>query len=398
MTEKKNIGLVALVGALTTLGPFSVDPYLPSFPKIAEELGTNLSTVQLSISAITLGFVLGTILVGPISDAYGRRKPLLLATFAYLLATMALVFVNSVPLFFAAKVGQGMASSSMFVVCTAIIRDLYSGLSLIKAMGRMFLVGAAAWIVAPTTGSLALNVTDWRGIAVIISIYAALLWILAYKTLQETRPVEIAQRVDFGAVFKRFGKVLQDRTFTGLVIVSICVSVAQFGYIVIFPTVIGTSYNVPPNQVGLYFAANSALAYIGIQVASWIGRKLATRWVVAGAIIAGVTVGILLVSAGTARADLSLIVALTFAWLFCFGFMFTLVQSLALANHGEEAGTASALLTSTGYVATTAAGPYFTSLNMDSTAGYGGNILMFMTIALFAYAFLVQPWRIKDLH
>jgi DHA1 family bicyclomycin/chloramphenicol resistance-like MFS transporter len=109
-------------------------------------------------------------------------------------------------------------------------------------------------------------------------------------------------------------------------------------------------------------------------------------------------VGILLVGAGAAKVDLPLIVALTFAWLFCFGFMFTLVQSLALANHGEEAGTASALLTSTGYVATTAAGPYFTSLDMTSTSGYGGNILLFMTIALFAYALLVQPWRVKDLH
>lgn len=398
MSKKNNNGLIALVGALTTLGPFTVDPYLPSFPKIAAELGADLSTIQLSISAITLGFVIGTVLVGPISDAYGRRKPLLYSAFGYFVATIALAFATNVPLFFAAKVGQGLASSAMFVVCTAIVRDLYSGLKLIKAMGQMFLVGAAAWVIAPTSGSLALLFTDWRGLALLIAVFAGLLLLLAYKVLPETRIVTDKQKVNFGVVFKGFGKVLKDRTFTGLVIVSMCVGVSQFGYIVVFPTVIGTTFQVPPSQIGLYFAANSLCAYVGIQAASWLGRKFSTRWVIAVAIVSGLAIGFVLVSIGAGQANLAAAVFGTFAWLFFFGALFTLVQSLALAHHGEEAGTASALMSSAGYVATTLAGPYFTSLNMRSTEGYGGNILLFMAIALIAYVVIVRPWQMKDLH
>ncbi len=398
MLKKKNAGLVALAGGLTTLGPFSIDPYLPSFPKMAQDLGTDLATVQLSVSAITLGFVLGTILVGPISDAYGRRKPLLYSTLGYFVATVGLVFASNVFLFTAAKLAQGVTSAAVFVVSAAIIRDLYSGVDLIKAMGRMFLVGAAAWVIAPTSGSLALNFTDWRGLAGLIAIYSGLLLLLAYKTLSETNHVENKQRVNFLDVFKSFGKVLKDRAFTGLVIVFMAIGVSQFGYIVAFPALIGSSFDVPPNQIGIYFAANSVAAYVGIQAASWIGSRLPTNWVITGAILAALGVGLALVWVANANPDLNLVVVITFGWLFFFGFLFTLVQSLALAHHGEEAGTAAALMSAASYIASTVAGPYFTTLNMSTTAGYGGNILLFMVIALAAYLLVARPWKMQQLH
>lgn len=399
MTKSPNrVGLIALAGALTSFGPFTVDPYLPSFPKIAQDLNSDLATVQLSVSAITLGFVLGTLLVGPLSDAYGRRKPLLYSAAGYLLATFLLIFANSIPLLFAAKVAQGAAASAAVVVSTALVRDLFSGLALVKAMGQWFLVGAAFWVIAPVSGSLLLNFTDWRGVAAIISIYSGALTLATFMFLKETHVVATKQKVDALAVLKKFGHVLKDRTFAGLVIVSISVGVAQFGYIVVYPAVLGNAYDIPPNQIGLYFAANSLFAYSGIQVSSWLGRKFATQWVIAFGITLGLLVGAGLIAAAYFESSFFVVIAATFLWLFFFGFLYSLVQALALAHHGEEAGTAAAILASASYVATTVAGPYFTTLNMANTSGFGGNILLFMFVAMAAYFLISRPWTMKRLH
>ncbi len=396
MTKKTGFGLLALIGAFSTLGPFTVDPYLASFPQIAVDLNSDIAGVQLSLSAFTLGFTIGFLLAGPISDAYGRRKPLIYGGIGYVVATVLLALSTNIFLFQLAKVGQGIAGAWIYVVGLAMVRDLYEGKKLFTAMGQLFLVAAASWVLAPSSGSFAILFTDWRGLALAIAVYGAILVLVAIKVLPETLHFEGKQKVDLASMLKGFKKVLSDRNYTGLVIVQMVLSIAQFGYLAVLPLVYTESFAVPAEQIGYWLALNSIGAYVGIQISTWLAKRFAPQWVLTAGLTMSLIVGSALVYAGVNHAPFAVVEAITFAWLFCFGFQFTLLQTLAMANHGEEAGTASALLSAGGYVATTVAGPYFTAIDRSTSLGYGSNILMAMGLGFMIYLIVVRPWAVKE--
>lgn len=174
-TGGRYVQLVLVLGALIALGPLTIDMYLPAFPRIGDELGASDSAVQLTLTGMLLGLSLGQLVIGPLSDALGRRRPLLVGLAAHTLASVLCAVAPSIGVLAAVRVAQGLSGAALSVVAMAIVRDLFSGVAVARIMSRLMLVIGLAPIVAPSIGSLVLGFTSWRGIFVVLAVTALLL-------------------------------------------------------------------------------------------------------------------------------------------------------------------------------------------------------------------------------
>src|SRR6187402_3373284 len=135
-SSAQRLAYIIILGALSALGPFTIDLYLPAFPTVAEDLNASSAAIQLTLTATLVGFALGQLIVGPLSDALGRRKPLLIATSIHVIASLAVAFAPTVELVTVGRVFQGIGAAGSGVVAMAIVRDLFSGQRLIRMLSR----------------------------------------------------------------------------------------------------------------------------------------------------------------------------------------------------------------------------------------------------------------------
>jgi len=183
-------GMLALLGALTAVGPLSLDMYLPALPSLGHDLGASESQVQVTITACLIGLAAGQLFAGPLSDGWGRRRPVIAGAIAYSLATLLCALAPSVQLLVAARFVQGVAGGVGVVIARAIVRDLYSGVAAAKYFSRLVLVFGVAPIIVPSIGSAVLRVADWRGVFVVLAVVGALIALAVVLRLPETLPPE----------------------------------------------------------------------------------------------------------------------------------------------------------------------------------------------------------------
>ncbi|MGO1393872.1 MFS transporter, partial [Agrococcus casei] len=158
LSRSRQIVTLVTLGLLTGLGPFTIDLYLPAFPQLREDFGVADGQVQLTLAATTLGFALGQLVVGPLSDRIGRRIPLLAANSVHVLASLGVAMAPDIEVLSLLRILQGLGAAGGAVVAMAMVRDLFSGDRLIVALSRLMLVQGAAPVVAPIVGSLLLSV------------------------------------------------------------------------------------------------------------------------------------------------------------------------------------------------------------------------------------------------
>src|SRR3954471_7703938 len=162
--------LVILLGALSAFGPLSIDMYLPALPQLADDLDAPASAVQLTLTACLLGLAAGQLLGGPISDARGRRGPLLAGLCLYVLASVLCALAPSVGVLIVLRFVQGLAGAFGIVIGRAIVRDLAAGREAAALFAALILVNGVAPIVAPVIGAGILQVTSWRGVFVVLAL------------------------------------------------------------------------------------------------------------------------------------------------------------------------------------------------------------------------------------
>ncbi len=171
-SSRERLRLVLLLGALIALGPLTIDMYLPALPTITDEFATTSATVQLTLTGTLLGLALGQLVVGPFSDAVGRRVPLLVGTGVHLLASLLSVAAPNVAVLGGLRVLQGLGAAAGAVIAMAIVRDLYTGRAAATLLSRLILVMGAAPVIAPTLGGWLLTFTSWRGVFAALALYA----------------------------------------------------------------------------------------------------------------------------------------------------------------------------------------------------------------------------------
>jgi len=392
----KGLLVIAAIGSIQFLQPFSVDMYLSSTGGVADSLKVDASAVQLALSVLTLGFALGQILAGSISDAIGRHKPLFWAIGLYVLASVGVSLASNIYLFSSVRMIQGLAGSAVSVISVAILRDLYSGMALIKSSSNVSVVGAFAWVVGPAVGSLMLNFTDWRGISLFIACAGLLIGLFAWNTLPETKHEDSRSEFIFKGIGTRFVNVFKDRVFFGLALMQMAIGITMFAYLGITPMVFDSQYGLG-EQVGMFIAINSFGAYIGVQVGARLAKIVLPQWLlVAGLVLTAVTGAYLYLIATHTPSVFAIEIGL-FAWTFLFGVTVTPIQALALTSHGTEAGTAAAVIGVMNFVGPSIAGPYFTTLNRTSSAGIGQNMFICMLVAIASVLIFVRPWSLAKL-
>ncbi|MFM6977609.1 MAG: Bcr/CflA family efflux MFS transporter [Micrococcales bacterium] len=395
-TASKSLVVIGAIGAIQFLQPFSVDFYLSSTGGVAESLKVDASAVQLALSVLTLGFALGQILAGSISDAIGRRKPLFWAIGLYIVASLGVALASNIYMFASIRMVQGLAGSAVSVISIAILRDLFSGMSLIRASSNVSIVGAFAWIIGPALGSLMLNFTDWRGISLFIALAGLLIGTFAWRSLPETHHEDSRSEYALKGIGKRFVNVFKDRVFFGLAIMQMAIGTTMFGYLGISPMVFESQFGLG-QQVGIFIAINSFGAYVGIQVGSRLAKIVQPQWLLVSGLALVAVTGAYLYLIGPNSPTVFAIEVGLFAWTFLFGATMTPIQGLALTSHGTEAGTAAAVLGVMNFLGPTLAGPYFTTLERQTSSGIGQNMFLLMLVAIASVMIFVRPWTLSKL-
>ena len=181
---------ICLLGALSMFAPLSTDMYLPALPSMAHDLSASAAAVALTLTASLVGLGAGQLVAGPLSDALGRRRPVLVGLLVYTASSALCALAPDVWTLSALRLVQGAAGAAGIVIARAVVRDLYSGVEAARFFARLMIVIGLAPILAPIIGGQLLHVTDWRGVFLVLAGIGAVLTVFSWRALAETLPPE----------------------------------------------------------------------------------------------------------------------------------------------------------------------------------------------------------------
>jgi DHA1 family bicyclomycin/chloramphenicol resistance-like MFS transporter len=357
MTRSRLVRMVLILGALTAFGPMSIDMYLPAFPQIARDLRVPLGTVQLSISAFLFGSAAGQLFYGPLTDRWGRRRPLLCGLALYVASAVGCACVHTGEGLLLWRVVMAVGGGAGMVISRAVVRDLYDTTEAAKMFSLLMLVMGAAPILAPILGGQLLLIFGWRGIFGFLGLFGLISIGAATAALPESLPVERRIRHNFREMAAIYGHLLRNRRFLSYAIALGCVAGVTFAYISGAPFLFIEMHGVSPQHFGLYFGANAC----GLIGASQVNRKLLCHFsaqrILNAAFSINAVAAILLTAAGmTGIGGFPAQVILIFVCLCMTGLLYPNVTAFALAPFGKAAGSASALLGAIQYTLGASAG------------------------------------------
>lgn len=344
LTGAKRLRLALLLGTLAAMGPLTIDMYLPSFPTIVASFGTTPSLVQVSLTATLVGIGLGQLVLGPMSDVHGRKKPLVAALIVYLGASILCAFAPTIGLFIAARFLQGFAASAGIVISRAVVRDVYTGRELTKFFALLMLINNLAPILAPLLGGVILAFSDWKGIFITLSIIGFLLIVVVIWRMDESLSPDMRVPNNLTQTLKNFQSLLKDRTFMGYALAQGFIMAGIFAYVAGTPFVYQTIYGVSPQLFSVLFGMNGIGLIIGSQVVGRLTGLVSEQRFLQTGLFISVTSGVLLLIAVLLHGPLFTIVVPIFFFVASIGIISTSSFSLAMESQGHIAGSASALL------------------------------------------------------
>ena len=337
MKRNSYIFTLAFVGMIAAFGPFVTDFYLPALPALSDYFGAPASMIQLSLTVGMIGLGTGQLIVGPLSDRYGRRMPLLLSLAAFAAATAGCLVTDSIGRFLLYRFVQGLAGAGGVVISRSIATDLYAGRELARFFSVLSSVQGIVPVAAPVIGGLLLAVTDWKGIfAVLLGIGIALLVMtLAFRESLAQRSRSVA------ASFKCYAPVLRNRRSMRYMGVQAMAMGVMFSYISASPFIFQQQYGLSPVAYSLCFGLNA----FGIMAGSLLvlrsrsserGLTIGTR----GFFVMALATAIVLTQGGSVW----LLEASFFVLLVMLGTIMPTSTTLALEPLREYSGSASAAL------------------------------------------------------
>ncbi|THE09276.1 Bcr/CflA family multidrug efflux MFS transporter [Bacillus timonensis] len=394
-TGTKRLQLALLLGSLGLLGPFTIDMYLPSFPTIVEDYETTASLVQVSLTTCLLGLGLGQLIIGPMSDVQGRRKPLLIFLIMYMIASVICAFAPSIYLFIVGRFIQGFAAAGGLVISRAIVRDIYSGRELTKFFSLLMLVGNLGPIVAPIVGGGVLSITDWNGVFIVLAVVGFVLFLIISFKLEESLPVEKRVPSNLTQVLRNFGSLFRDREFLGYALTQGFIIAGIFAYVSGIPFVYQNIYGVSPQVFSLLFGVNGLALIIGTQLVGRLSDIIPERTFLKFGLFLSTTAGTCLLVALLLKAPL-LAVAIPIFFLVCsIGIISTTSFALAIETQGHIAGSASALLGLLPFVLGSITSPLVGVAGENSAIPMGIVILSTSLLALLSYFGLVRGASVR---
>jgi MFS transporter, DHA1 family, multidrug resistance protein len=397
LSSRQRLVYILVLGALTALGPFTVDLYLPAFPLVEHELATSVAAIQLTLTATTIGFGVGQLVVGPWSDKVGRRNPLIIATSVHVLASLGVAFSPDVIWVGVFRVLQGIGAAGGGVVAVAMVRDLFGGLPLVRMLSRLSLVTGLAPVLAPVIGSQLLRIVDWRGIFFALAGYGIVVLGAAIFFIVETQPK--ARRDDSGhsTAGERYRSLFSDRIFIGVCIIAGMTFSGLFAYLSSSSFLFQQVYHFSAQQFGLLFAVNSVGVVAGVQISSRLAKVVGPQWILAGTGILMLASGATIVVLDSQHVGLFGILIPLWFFIFGCGLSFPCQQVLALANHGSEAATAASLMGAINFGVAGLLSPIVGLFGIVNAVPMGAMMAITAAVSITTLWVIVQPWKVPAL-
>ncbi|MFG2497376.1 Bcr/CflA family multidrug efflux MFS transporter [Streptomyces sp. NPDC048441] len=399
LTAQRRTGLLVtlVLGGLTAVPPLSMDMYLPALPEVTRALHSSAATAQLTLTACLTGMALGQLVVGPMSDKWGRRRPLLIGLFVYIFATAICAFAPTVELLIGFRLLQGLAGAAGIVIARAVVRDLYDGMEMARFFSTLMLISGVAPVVAPLIGGQVLRFTDWRGIFVVLTVIGIAMTALVWRRLPETLAPE--QRHSGGTVeaLRTMKSLLADRVFTGYMIAGGFAFAALFAYISASPFVIQEIYGASPQTFSLLFGVNSVgLIIVGqINGKILVGRVSLDKALTFGLVVITLAATALLLMTTGVFGDVGLfpIAAGLFVLMSAMGLAMPNTNALALMRTPHAAGSASALIGTSSFLVGAIASP-LVGIAGEATAVPMAVVQLVCALAAIAcFMGLCRPWQ-----
>jgi MFS transporter, DHA1 family, multidrug resistance protein len=344
MLQPGTFGLTLLLAMLTALGPLSMDMYLPSLPDIAHVLAAPPSRTQLTVSSYLIGFAVGQVVYGPLSDRHGRRPVLLAAVALYLTSTLACAAAQSVDPLIAGRFFQGVGGSGAIVLARAIVRDLYSGVRAARELSLMGSISAFAPIVAPMIGGVLQSAFGWRASFVCMSIGAIIAVLVAARLLPETLRQRSGEPITLFSIVRGYGSVLQHRCFL------IYLGIITISYAGLFAWISGASvvlqgvYGLSAVTFGFTFALGAAGYMVGATIAARLVVRLGLDRTIGVGVIVLAAGGLALAAVVAAGIPGIWLVAAMALYLAGLGLAMPQAMAGALTPFPNRAGTAASMM------------------------------------------------------
>ncbi|WP_203335975.1 multidrug effflux MFS transporter [Nocardioides limicola] len=336
---------MVVLGCLIALGPLTIDMYLPAFPRIARDFDASSSAVQLTLTGMLAGLAVGQLVIGPLSDAFGRLRPLLVGLAVHAVASIACAIAPTIEVLAAFRVVQGFAGAAVSVTAMAMVRDRFSGIAMARLMARLILVIGLAPIIAPSLGGVLLTWFDWPVIFLVLAAVALLLIVVAVTGMEESLPPARRRQARPVAIAAAYRMLLREPQFVALATIGGAMMATLFAYVAGASFVLQEGFGVSERTFALIFGANAAGFVVGSQINPILLRRFRMVDVLTGGILAALTGGVALtVSAATGFGGLAGVLLPLAIVMGAAGFSMPNTPALALDAHGGEAGTAAAVL------------------------------------------------------
>lgn len=350
-------GWLAILGALTAIGPLSIDMYLPAFPNIEADLGVDAGTAELTLATFFVGMACGQLVWGPLSDRFGRKPPLYVALAVFAFASLACAFAHSAYALTAWRLLQALGGSAGMVITRAMVRDRCTAREAARAFSLLILVMGLAPILAPLLGGWVSVHLGWRAIFLLLALFAGLLLLAVRAGLEESHDIRHEPPLHLGRVLAEYRDLFANRSFLGFSLSGGFAMAGMFAYIAGSPFVFIQLGGISQADFGWFFGANA----LGFVVASQVNARVLKSREPARLLRRAVWAPLLaaLLAAGVTAMgvfSLQLILAGIFVYVGSLGFIVPNATACALATHGQQAGAASALMGALQFALATLAG------------------------------------------
>ena len=393
--QQRKSELIVLLGAVTAFAPVSIDMYLPSLPLLGMEFGASAGHVQLSVASFFLGLAVGQGFYGPLSDRFGRTRPLFAGLVLFVVASIGCALAPSIDFLIVVRFFQALGACSGQVISRAVVRDLFEPREAVQVFSLLVLVMGVSPVLAPLVGGQILEWFPWRTIFWVIATLGAmglagsLLW-LKESHRGERKPLVI------GSVIRTYADLLRDRSFLGYVLTGGMAMAGMFAYIVGSPYVFMEHFSVTTSGFGFIFGVNALGLVLAAQLNARLVRRFTSDAIIRRVLAIQVTAGILLL-AGAWSGFLQLygIAILLFVYVSSVGCLFPNITAMAMAPQGGRAGSASAMIGVIQFVLAAVSASLIGAANSGASVPMAVAIGICSVLAAGVYRVMVQSSRAR---
>ena len=345
MTQQQRNTIILTLGALTALGPFSIDMYLPGFSAIAADLDTDIAQVGFSLTSYFIGISAGQLVYGPLTDRYGRKKPLTIGLIIYTAASIGCIFSPTVSWLIGLRLLQALGGCVGIVAGRAVVRDLFEAGEIAKVFSTLILVMGVAPIVAPTLGGYVTATFGWRAIFVILTLMAITLILVVNRFLPESKEPDESVSLKPKKVLKDYLRVVKEPVFITYTIAGSISFAGLFTYISGSPFVFMEYFGLSETQYGWIFGLNAFGFILGSQLNRlWLKRAKPAQIAFSTGVLEFLSGLLLLMGSLLGILDITGTLILLFSFMLWMGFLVPNATAVALEPFKRYAGSASALL------------------------------------------------------